>query len=62
MMEYRDQYDLSDIAMLPSEPISIGEVTVTNETDDEIQFLFFLNDFNIDLKAISPELAGTSTK
>lgn len=52
MMEYRDQYDLSDIALLPKEPISIGEVKVKNETNDEIEFLFFLNDFDIDLLSI----------
>ena len=49
MLEYRDQYNIDDIALLPKEPIRIGEVTVTNETNDKIQFLFFLNDFNIDL-------------
>ena len=36
MLEYRDQYNIDDIALLPKEPIRIGEVTVTNETNDKI--------------------------
>ena len=59
MLEYRDQYNIDDIALLPKEPIRIGEVTVTNETNDKIQFLFFLNDFNIDLQSITEgDLSG----
>ena len=56
MMEYRDQYDLTDIALLPKDPITIGEIIVKNETNDEIEFLFFLNDFEINLLSIRDDV------
>jgi len=61
MMEYREQYDLTDIALLPAEPITIGEVRVVNSTNDEIEFLFFLNDFDIDLLSIRDDIEVPSS-
>lgn len=53
MFEYRDQYDLSDIALLPTEEVSIGEVSVVNNrTAEEVQFIFILDDFDIDLLSV----------
>lgn len=53
MMEYKDQYDLTDIALLPSEAVSIGEViAVNNKTGEEVEFIFILDDFIFDLLAV----------
>ena len=50
MNQYSDEYDLSDIAMLPKELVSIGEVKVFNETSQSLnQFIFIVDDFNINM-------------
>jgi len=46
MFEYQDQYDLSNIALLPKELVSIGEISVmNNKTGEYSDFIFILDDF-----------------
>lgn len=50
MEQYSDEYDLSDIALLPKELVSIGEVKVLNNTDLKYSnYIFILDDFNISM-------------
>ena len=62
MLEYQDQYDLSDIALLPTEKVSLGEIRVrNNKTMEEVDFIFVLDDFTIDLLSVMPGQENSNT-